>query len=202
MNFIEQLKRQSEFLHRSCRDFDNGHSEEAVRIAVALRVLFHDTKSSTSLLTHLNIKNSIAVLTTFQPGFSENKQTGRLSISIPLWLDHTGSRHPPLDSMDRHEFVSATEWWEQVVMGSNRMPSRKAIVLSAANQDGGAHVDANPDERTKELTSGIGTFAIQRGGMTVAKSDLVNHHFPLIRQFAYEVLNSPDIWKPLASVRA
>lgn len=202
MSFVEQLGRQWEFLQRSCRDFDEGHSDEAVRIAVALRVLFHDTGKSRSLLTHLNIKNTATVLTTFEPGFSEDKKAGRVSIYIPMWVDQTGDRRPPLDSMGRHEFVSTMEWWEQVVMGSNQMPSRKAVVLSAANQDGGAHVDATPNEITQELRSGIGTFEIQKDGVTITKFDLVNHHFPLLRQFAYEVLNSPDIWKPLAAVRS
>jgi hypothetical protein len=197
MSFTEQLQRQSEFLRRSCRDYDNGHVEEALRIAVALRILFHDTKTSTSLLTHLKTKQVARILTTFEPGFTKNKQTGLMAITIPMFVDHTGARHPPLDSSDRHEFVSVTEWWDQVVMGSNQRPSRKDIILSAANQDGGAHVDAEPGAKAKELISGVGTFAIERDGVVIEKRTLSNHHFPLIRQFGYEVLNSPDIWTPL-----
>ncbi|HLZ15810.1 MAG TPA: hypothetical protein VKQ08_02175, partial [Cyclobacteriaceae bacterium] len=92
--------------------------------------------------------------------------------------------------------ISAREWWEEVVMGSNRMPTRKDIILSAANQDGGAHVDANPNQKTKELIQGIGKFSIQFGGIRLTK-ELSNHHFYLMRQFAHEVLNSPDVWQPI-----
>src|SRR6266545_3514326 len=45
-----QLQRQLGFLKRSCEDFDAGQHDEGLRIAVSLRVLFHDTSASTSLL--------------------------------------------------------------------------------------------------------------------------------------------------------
>jgi hypothetical protein len=42
------------FIGRSAADFDQGHREEAIRIATALRVIFHQTGRSTSLLQDLN----------------------------------------------------------------------------------------------------------------------------------------------------
>lgn len=54
-----QLKRQLGFLEKSCRAFDAGDADEAIRIALALRVFLHDTPHSTSLLTHLGIKMSL-----------------------------------------------------------------------------------------------------------------------------------------------
>jgi len=163
-DFKIQLRRQWDFLQRSCRDFDAGCVDEGVRMAVPLRVLFHDTGNSTSLLKHLGIKDTVRLLTTFEPGFSKDDKTGIMSISIPMWLDSTGARRPPLDSLGRHEFVPAGEWWEEVVMGSNRMPTRKDIILSAANQDGGAHVDASPDEKTKELIKELANFQFNLAG--------------------------------------
>ena len=77
-------------------------------------------------------------------------------------------------------------------MGTNTMPSRKDIILAAANQDGGAHVDASPNQITQELIRGVGRFGISVG-KKLKKTELENHHFPLIRQFSYEVLNSPDV---------
>ena len=55
-HFQIQLGRQLGFIERSCRDFDAGHKDEAIRIATSLRVLFHDTNNATSLLTHLKAK--------------------------------------------------------------------------------------------------------------------------------------------------
>jgi hypothetical protein len=49
-----RLRDQLEFLKGSAEAFDAGKTAEAVRIATALRVIFHQTKASTSLLNHLN----------------------------------------------------------------------------------------------------------------------------------------------------
>jgi len=53
-DFKLRLREQLEFVSRSAEAFDEGHKQEAVRIATALRVIFHDTKYSTSLVKHLN----------------------------------------------------------------------------------------------------------------------------------------------------
>jgi hypothetical protein len=60
----DQLTRQAGYLERSCASFDKGDHDEAVRIATTIRVLLHDTAKSTSLLTHLGIKNSIEYVDT------------------------------------------------------------------------------------------------------------------------------------------
>jgi len=189
MNFTEQLRRQIGFLQRSCADYDTGHIEEGLRIAVTLRVLFHDTSNSTSLLTHLATKNLAKVLSTFQ---FIKEEPGVLVATVPMWLDYTGSRQPPLGDSFWNQYVSVNEWLEQIVMSGNNNLSRQDVILAAANQDGGAHVDPKPKPKTDELIRGVGTFSIIRGG-TEEKRVLDKHHFPLIRQFGYEVLNSPDI---------
>jgi hypothetical protein len=201
MDFLEQLQRQKSFLQRSCEIYDRGDTDEAVRIAVALRVLFHDTQSSTSLLSHLGIKQTTSVLTTLRPGFSKDSKAGVMTISIPFWLGSDGDRRPPLDCLERNEFVTVKEWWEQVVMGSNEMPTRKAVILGAANQDGGAHVDAAPNDVMKELLAGVGTYQGNQSGV-LRTAKLTNHHLPLLRQFAHEVLNSPDVWQSIKSQAA
>ena len=52
----ERLKQNVGFIRRSCELYDQGHKEEAIRIATALRVLLHDTRRSVSLLKHLKVK--------------------------------------------------------------------------------------------------------------------------------------------------
>ena len=190
-----QLRRQLEFLQTSCAVFDAGRVEEAIRLAVSLRVVFHDTKHSTSLLTLLGTKASVKVLTTFEPGYAEDKATGRMAISIPIGVDYTGARSSQFglpSPFDRRDFVSVKEWWEQVIMGTNTMPTRRDIILAAANEDGGAHVAPNPKKKAAELIRGVGTFRTNAGGVIVT-NELNNHHFYLLRQFAFEVLNSQDI---------
>ena len=53
---LTHLQKQLGFIERSCASFDAGFYDEAIRIAVSIRILLHDTKSSTSLLTLLGAK--------------------------------------------------------------------------------------------------------------------------------------------------
>jgi hypothetical protein len=54
--YQQELKKQLGFLRRSCQLYDEGEVDEAIRIAVPIRTIIHDTRNSTSLLTHLNAK--------------------------------------------------------------------------------------------------------------------------------------------------
>ncbi|SHJ92052.1 hypothetical protein SAMN04487911_1589 [Arenibacter nanhaiticus] len=53
----DHLKEQIEFLNTSCDLFDDGKFAEAKRIATIIRVLFHDTRHSKSLLGQLGRKS-------------------------------------------------------------------------------------------------------------------------------------------------
>src|ERR1051326_3631109 len=193
-DFPAQLRRQIGFLERSCLTYDSGHHEEALRIAVSLRVLFHDTPKSASLLTHLGSKASARVLSTFELGSRKAAKPGLLCAFTPLWLEPTGERTAPLDDVIRRDLVSVEEWWSEIIMCIKEKLTRKDIALAAANQDGGAHVDAVPGTKAMELIEGVGTLTtISQGRVT--KRLLDNHHFPLLRQFAHEALSSPDINK-------
>jgi len=192
MDFIEQLRRHIKFLERSCAAFDAGQTEEALRIAVTLRVLFHDTKKSTSLLTHLGLKSSALVLTTFVPGYRENKEDKTFSVSIPVFLNSLGERSVPLGSARRHEFITASNWWDEIIAFTNDKVSRKDVVLAAANQDGGAHVAATPAKKTETMIRGFLTIKRLVAGKLIEQR-INNDHFPLLRQFGYEVLNSPEL---------
>ena len=79
--------------------------------------------------------------------------------------------------------------------------TRRTLVLSAANKDGGAHVDTALDAEYEELIKGMGvslTFQDddEKTGLPVGdflKSDLKYSHFAGLRQIAYEVLNTQAI---------
>jgi hypothetical protein len=53
------LEEQIRFLARSCSAFDAGAEDEGVRIATSLRILFHDTAISTSLVRHLGLPDQM-----------------------------------------------------------------------------------------------------------------------------------------------
>lgn len=58
------LMRQLGFIRRSCDSYDSGFHDEAIRIAQTIRVLLHDTTASTSLLSLMQQKMNIKLLTT------------------------------------------------------------------------------------------------------------------------------------------
>ncbi len=190
MSFEHNLKTHLRFIEKSCEEYDLGHKEEALRIAVSLRVLFHDTHKSHSLLNHLGKKESIHLISTIGSGkkhqdFKEGK------LFIPLMLTFYGVR-PPLGNHVNSKDIKIDEWWNEVIMSQDNVFSRKDIVLAAANEDGGAHVDKKPKITTRELKAGIGTFTTFKNGVEVTE-DLTDHHYPLLRQFGYEVLHSPEL---------
>ena len=164
MNFQSQLKRQLGFIEKSCSAFDSGDHEEALRIAVSLRVLFHDTKNSTSLLSHLGVKENVNIISSLGTGKNKEQLENVNIISIPCMIG-PGGRNPPLDKALDKKTMNAIDWWNEVVMVENESFSRKDIILSAANQDGGAHVDSKPSLKTQELKSGIGTYTISINGI-------------------------------------
>ena len=191
IDLIEQLRRQLKFIEASCRAYDKGSVEEALRIAVSLRILFHDTANSTSLLTHLGQKNSVHLISTIGLGKTDQQLGNSMVFCIPIMLTMSGVQ-PTLGSGPPPTVVTCDAWWNEIVMSQAQRFSRRNVVLSSANQDGGAHVDIVPNKKTVELKDGIGTFTRTIGGVSVTE-ELTDHHFPMLRQFGYEVLNSSEI---------
>lgn len=190
---IVQLRHQLQFIESSCRAFDQGAKAEAVRIATSLRVLFHDTPNSTSLLAHMGKKSGLHLISTIGLGQTE-KQLGTKQIwAIPMMISMDGVA-PPLGTGPRPpRTLPFDDWWYEIVMAQNHRHSRSTIVLSAANQDGGAHVDNKPNQKTVELKEGIGTLTHELEGGGSTTEQLTDHHFPMLRQLGYEVLNSPEL---------
>jgi hypothetical protein len=62
--FEKQLDRQLAFLERSSDLFDQGNYDEAVRLATTIRVLVYDSGGSTSVLTHLGLRESLQYIDT------------------------------------------------------------------------------------------------------------------------------------------
>jgi hypothetical protein len=198
MNYKDQLQRHISFIKRSCSFYDQGDKEEALRIAVSLRVLFHDTSKSTSLLKHLENKENVRILSTFGVKNPDPLKWKSVPvISIPFLIDV--SKHsigPLLDRSRSIDFINIDAWWSEVVMICGESYSRNDIILSAANQDGGAHVDSNPNYKTTQLKDGVLKFDATINGVKQT-IPLVDSHFPLLRQFGYEILNSPEIMQLL-----
>ena len=97
------------------------------------------------------------------------------------------------DSLDKYP-LPASEWWEQVVLVLSERPfSRKQIVLSAANKDGGAHVDKRLDDEYAFLAACNDLGAFLRLDSEDVAFPFSDAHYVSLRQMAWEVINSPDL---------
>ncbi|MDX1738187.1 MAG: hypothetical protein R3261_08110 [Alphaproteobacteria bacterium] len=191
--FKKQLNSHLKFIARSCEDYDQGHKDEALRIAVSLRVLFHDTNKSTSLLNYLKKKDTINLISTFVPPdvTLEGAENVEWHTVLPLMITSNGVQSP-LDSWAVRSTLPVEKWWNEKIWVEGRtILTRRDIVLSAANQDGGAHVDGKPSGKTKMVKKGP-DVKIKINGIEVPNA-MENHHYPLLRQIAFEILNSPEM---------
>jgi hypothetical protein len=143
----EHLKEQIEFLNTSCGLYDDGKFIEAKRIAIIIRVLFHDTRHSKSLLGQLGRKSD-SFYSTNLPLTSEslNTYSGLIMIGIK---GKDSIYYPKLDEMPFSvNWLPFQSWWEEIVFRDKfgNEISRSSLIGTSTNQDGGAHVDEALDE--------------------------------------------------------
>jgi hypothetical protein len=220
-----KLVAQLGFLRTSYHAYDAGNHEEAVRLATVLRVLLHDEGRWPSLLSVMGIKQAIQykdtavsveiidrarahlnpapvsgvmVLYPFEPrvGFVEQKGAadGSLSWVAPLRdRQLIGNQPTPPKQFDL--------WWTDpvIVDSAGNSFNRQNLVLIAANQDGGAHVDEELDKAFAELCrDNLGLEYVPHGapgselGLHAPAEAFVpaknNVAYASIRQIAYEFI--------------
>jgi hypothetical protein len=146
-----RLRDQLGFLQRSAEAFDAGNTAEAIRIATVLRVIFHQTRKSTSLLTHLNA-TSISVRSKAGPESSTGaRRVAGWSLAV-LHIFPGGSILAPIcEPQNIDTMVKVNVWWTMVfAVIDGAEYKRRDLVLWAANKDGGAHVaDVIPTDYAK-----------------------------------------------------
>ncbi len=194
--FVVKLREHLRFVLASCGAYDAGDESEALRIAVSLRVLFHDTANSTSLASHLDMKDW-KILSS--PRTSLGGHTAFVKIKMNF-ASSTPMRALPLLGR-RFESVPLDTWWRgrTVYSFEQREYCRHDLVLAAANKDGGAHVDAKLERFYEDLASGIRSLGLDgknlqyNGAAPFDRSQIQypqNLHQAMIRQFGHEVLAS------------
>ena len=196
-DFKIKLAQQHEFMQNSCRAYDTGCKAEAIRIATIIRVLFHDSRWSTSLLSHLGA-TGIQVLSTvpdrpdgaieyfFGMGSGELRDDGSVELI------------PNLDTVPPGRMMAVKDWWQQIVFAlrTGESLTRSDIVLPAANQDGGAHVDKEVAPAYSALaTDGAGGTRYRVVGDRLELDNSSNLHWVALRQMAYELLESRELWE-------
>ncbi|MFI5434486.1 hypothetical protein ACHMZP_21730 [Rhodococcus baikonurensis] len=166
----DQFRRQIRYLETSSRLFDEGDIDEAMRLAVTIRVLVHDTQTSHSLLNQMGLKQTIRFLDTAVVGGTEIF-LGAVVMQIEYSAGGVTGLHAPSGQDGLVEIVPRPDgtplivaprrrrghessigfdtWWTTNVIDTAHGPktfSRRRAVLVMANKDGGAHVDPDgPD---------------------------------------------------------
>ena len=195
-----ELNDQIELLQLDVANYDAGKEIVAKSIALKLRVLVHDTAVSHSLLGQMAKKGTLFHDTALEMDpQSSTTYSGLISVSVSPegakykpFLDN----HPP--APDRQ--IAFDDWWKAVVFfdKDRNSFSRKDVVLALANQDGGAHVAPEIEEKYNNLSrqNSLNWHAGTREGTW---KPLTNPQYAAIRQIAHEVLKSlvPGYTAPL-----
>ncbi len=203
--YQQELKKQLGFLRRSCQFYDEGEVDEAIRIAVPIRTIIHDTRNSTSLLMHLNAKG-IKLWSSIK-GAPENTIWYRGMGLSKQWRygNRAGASYgPSFDDVPETVLLPVSDWWNQIVYVFSRRPkedptgeievlrlSRKDIVLTATNKDGGAHVDQKlaPAYEMLAADGAVGSFIWESDGVK-QEFPITKAHLVALRQIGHEVLRS------------
>jgi hypothetical protein len=195
VDFRAKLREQLDFIASSCARFDKGHTHEAQRIATAIRVIGHDRRGARSLLTHLNARSSTHLLSSIAgPEHFPNAPAGLKPISqLPLGtivVTPDGVRHSTeFDANGLCQQLTVDDWWDEVVWrySPDICLTRKLLVLTATEKDGGAHVDATLGPEYEVLASAPFSGFIQ---IVSDDSSLKEMHRRQMRVVGREILGS------------
>ena len=180
------LNEQLELFRLSCEGFDRGNEVEAKRLAVTLRLLLHNGGQSKSLLKQLD-KESIQFTDTAYELDHDNPLPQGSLIAIGIG---SGRYHARLDSGQKDKAVDFSTWWSTpIFLDKNQdILTREDLVLIAANQDGGTHVDPTLDRVYHALTRSNSLSWIT--GHEKNWKSIGNPAGAAIRQIAHEVLRT------------
>ena len=185
----DKLREQLSFIETSTVAYDQGRRHEALRIGTALRVLFHQTAQSASLLSQLNAEH-VQLLST---AGADEPNAGTILFE-GLARITSGPDHfiPKLGDGIKYANLPVEQWWNQAVLVADCVRySRKALALMAANKEGGAHVDPSLPSEHQKLVDGFWQVSLRKDRTDM--SLIPNHHYVYLRQLGFEVLTSSQL---------
>lgn len=159
-----------------------GDYDEAVRLAVSLRVLLHDTRRSRSVLGQLGWKDKLQYVNSLRPleiapgfvvalGTDEGETVGEAFGLVVLRTDQLGepgvcraARRTGSGAVGQagdHPTLPFADWWNDKVLCSEGQVtfSRWDLVDQMAHKDGGAHLDL------EEMTSEFREYKLRGAGV-------------------------------------
>ncbi len=183
---LQHLEEQIEFLKSSALAFDKGQEIEAKRMATIIRILVHDTSVSKSLLGQLGMKNKKFLITCQLWQGGKMAQRGL----IFRFLDGIPKYYAMLDDVPESKKTDFETWWnEKIFLAKDDISfSRKDIILTVSNQDGGAHVD--PEIESSYLKLSRNNLLGDLAGDGKTWKPCTNPERASIRQIAHEILKT------------
>ena len=188
----KHLKEQLTFMLRSSDAYDEGYKDEAKRLATIMRILFHDTQRSKSLLNLLGIKNNFSLFdsaTDYDPdnlvahdGLTSIRIGGGTSLYIP--------RLESMEELKRKGQKFFPKWWNKIVIVDKQKSkfNRRELILAITNKDGGAHIDSKIDESYANLTRKNSMGWVYTDGKITEPVEPIE--LASIRQISHEVIMS------------
>ena len=177
----------------SALEYDNGHIEEAKRLATSIRVLVHDTHNSISLLSQLG-KKSILFYDSANDYEPDNILT-QSSLLVIIMGPEEAKYIAPLDKFENRKTYrkrSFNNWRNRVYIFKDKngeLFSRKDIVLGVADTDGGAHVDPQLKQNYTNI-SRFNSLAFRYVNKNGEDKPLPSPIPSAIRQITHEVLKT------------
>ena len=188
---IEQLKRQIRFICKFSKAFDNGDVDASISIALCIRVLIHDSQAgSPSLLCQLGKKGCL-FYDSMTPKIHGAAGPYHGLVVMELSLNPRWGWMPLLyvdeDSVKEKRLFE--DWWDTVVLDDEHgnIFTRKDIILTVCNKDGGAHVDPELEEKYVKLEKSKEFAYIFSVNGNVIKPR-VGAGFASVRQIGFELM--------------
>jgi hypothetical protein len=196
---LTHLRDQINFMIASAISFDNGFEGEAKRLAVAIRILVHDTSRSSALLTLLRKMDILFYdsASAFDPrNLLPSNCLTMIRASKKGGEELVGDYVAPLDRLsparNKDKKAGFGKWWNRTTMYKDKegnLFTRRDLVLAVANKEGGAHIDRKLDQAYANLArfNSLGWKVFTEG----REKDFLNSPvLPSIRQIAHEVLKT------------
>jgi len=204
-DLIQAFREQFAALVASGKSFDDGNHWEAFRIATAISNLIDDRgKNFVSLLSHISQKDKVRYLTSVVRSDDEERtiwasaplillmhMTPNDVCYVPIFDNH------PLADMYRH--IDFNEWWNENLL-HDFYPlkiTRKSLISTARDQDGGAHIDATISDESylSFLKNGdVNLRYIQNGNVVLGNTNggapIRNGIRSMVRQVGWELEKS------------
>lgn len=161
-----QLKNCLQDLSLDALAYDNGKFQAIRRASASLRILFYDSGNSHSILNQIYDKNKFHLLNDFVIPPKWHTYFGDvLFVELPGTILNPGDIYTTfLPSYDiatkKVPLISFEDWWNGTIFTTNTQKNsgtsltRRELILTMANQDGGAHVDPRVEENYMYLARG------------------------------------------------